>query len=96
MRNDLAVHTLNILREKQQQGLLNHPNLMHMITQWEQKIKQPENFKMNEEAKQQYLDVLEEQRKFLTELNKDPDLDEEIIRWQTYQIDLEEERIKLL
>jgi len=39
---------------------------------------------------------LDSQRKFVTGLNKDAQLDEDIIRWQIYQIDLEEERIKLL
>jgi CPA1 family monovalent cation:H+ antiporter len=40
--------------------------------------------------------VLESQRQFLATLNKDPQLDETIIRWQIYQIDLEEERINQL
>ncbi|HEV8083816.1 MAG TPA: hypothetical protein VGP55_11465 [Chitinophagaceae bacterium] len=39
--------------------------------------------------------MLEDKRKFLTGLNNDPELGESIIRWQIYQIDLEEERIKL-
>ena len=64
-----------------------------MVDQWENKINQPENYKMSGEAKQNYLEVLENQRTFLAGLNKDPELDENIIRWQVYQIDLEEERI---
>ena len=71
-------------------------HLRRMLDQWENKINQPENFKMSGEAKQNYLDVLEDQRKFLAGLNKDAVLDESIIRRQVYQIDLEEERIKLL
>lgn len=54
-----------------------------MIDQWEHKISQPENMKLCEVNKQYYLELLEDQRKYLAELNKDPKLDEEIIRWQT-------------
>jgi len=66
-----------------------------MIDQWEHKISQPENMMLSEVNKQNYLELLEDQRRYLAELNKDYKLDEEIIRWQTYQIELEEERIKL-
>jgi len=36
------------------------------------------------------------QRQYLVELNKDPKIDEEMIRQQLYQIDLEEERLKII
>ncbi|WP_313214467.1 hypothetical protein [Soonwooa sp.] len=38
--------------------------------------------------------MFELQRNYLHELNKDPKIDEEMIRMQVYQIDLEEERIR--
>jgi len=96
VRNELAVHTLRLLKAKHEQGQYKDTHLQRMIEQWEHKISQPENMKISEETRRNYLELLENQRKFLTGLNKDPSLDEEIIRWQTYQIDLEEERIKLL
>lgn len=96
VRNELAVHTLRLLKAKHEQGEYKDFHLQRMIDQWEHKISNPENMKMSETTKKNYLDLLENQRKFLAELNKDPQLDEEIIRWQTYQIDLEEERVKLL
>lgn len=96
VRNELAVHTLRLLKEKHEQGDYKDPHLQRMIEQWEHKLSQPENMKISEENRQSYLELLDDQRKFLAELNKDPLLDEEIIRRQTYQIDLEEERIKLL
>ena len=37
-------------------------------------------------------EILNEQRKALLELNKDPKIDEEIIRTFLYHIDLEEQR----
>ncbi len=96
IKNELAVYTVNMLKEKHDQGLFRDPHLLRMVEQWEHKIKQPENFKMTDEAKEHYLEVLDNQRKFVESLNKDPQIDENIIRWQIYQIDLEEERIKLL
>ena len=39
-----------------------------------------ENFEISDEARQRYFEILEEQRKALCELNKDPKIDEEVIR----------------
>lgn len=39
-----------------------------------------------------YFEILEEQRKALCEPNKDPKIDEEVIRTFLYHIDLEEQR----
>ena len=96
VRNDLAVHTLRLLKTKHEQGQYKDPHLQRMIDQWEHKISQKDGFSLNEETRRSYLELLENQRRFLAELNKDPALDEDVIRWQTYQIDLEEERVKLL
>jgi hypothetical protein len=41
-----------------------------MVSQWESKINQPENFKMSAQAKRDYLEVLESQQTFLAGLNK--------------------------
>ena len=51
-----------------------------------------ENFKISDETRQRYFEILEEQRKALCELNKDPKIDEEVIRTFLYHIDLEEQR----
>jgi len=96
VRNGLAVHTVSLLKEKSEKGLYTDPHLQRMIGQWEHKINHPENLLMSAEAKQKYMELLESQRKFLAGLNKDAELDEEVIRLQIYQIDLEEERVRLL
>ena len=51
-----------------------------------------ENFEISDEVRQTYFEILNEQRKALLELNKDPKIDEEIIRTFLYRIDLEEQR----
>ncbi|MFT3909331.1 MAG: Na+/H+ antiporter [Ferruginibacter sp.] len=96
IRNGLGVHTVRLLKEKHEAGQYKDPHLQRMLNMWEDKLSQPENLRMSDEAKQNYLELLENQRKFLADLNKDPELDEELIRRQIFQIDLEEERIKLL
>jgi len=96
LRKELALFTVGLLKQKQEKGLYNDPYLLRMVTQWEDKIKDPQNFIMTPERKQHYLEVLESQRQFLERLNKDPELDENVVRWQLYQIDLEEERVNQL
>jgi CPA1 family monovalent cation:H+ antiporter len=96
LRNDLAIFTIGLLKQKQEKGLYNDAHLLRMVGHWEDKIKEPENFKMTAEARRHYLEVLESQRQFLVRVNKDPEIDETVIRWQIYQIDLEEERINQL
>lgn len=92
----MVEETVRLLKDKQEQGLLADHKLQRMIEQWEHKIKQPETMGLSETSKHNYLALLEDQRKFLLEINKDPEFPDEIIRWQIFQIDLEEERIKLL
>ena len=47
------------------------------------------------DAKERYFAILNEQRRVLAQLNKDPRIDEELIRRFLYQIDLEEEKWRL-
>lgn len=69
---------------------------MHAGTprQWEDKMQIADDEIVDAEHRRIYLELLQHQRNFLIERNKDPDLDEEIIRSQLYLIDLEEEKIK--
>lgn len=92
----LVKETLRILKEKDLKGELKDVHLQRMVEQWESKIKEPEKYKMGEESKKAYLELLDKQRLFLVELNNtDPDLHSEVINHLIYQIDLEEERIKI-
>lgn len=96
VKNQLVVETVRLLKEKHEKGLYKDPHLQKMITLWEDKINQPEKLKMTDSAKENYLELLENQRQFLAGLKKDPEIHEHYIHWQIYQIDLEEERIRLL
>jgi CPA1 family monovalent cation:H+ antiporter len=94
VRNHLVVETIRLLKEKQDKYDSDH--LQRMIEQWEHKISQPENLKIDETTRKAYLELLEQQRQVLAELNKDPDIHDQVILEQIHQIDLEEERVKLL
>lgn len=97
VKNQLVVETVRLLKERQENGMAKDPHLQRMLEQWEHKLSQPEHLKMSEATREAYLELLEKQRQFLATLNQqDPEIHDEVIRWQTYQIDLEEERVKLL
>lgn len=94
IKDRLVRETVRLLKEKQSNREDHY--LQHMMEQWEHKITQPDRLKMSGETKKAYLELLEEQRMFLSELNKDPEIDDQLILDQIYQIDLEEERVRLL
>lgn len=66
-----------------------------ILKMWEERSKTTEGSGMDEKKKALFLELLDSQRRFLSELNKDPEIDEGLIRMQLYRIDLEEERLKV-
>lgn len=97
MKKGLQEHTYAFLKKKYDNELHNHAGMQLLLKHWEEKTKtsEEENW-MNDKTKTIYLELLEAQRTFLVELNKDDTINEEIIRMQLYQIDLEEERISVI
>lgn len=97
MKHDLREHTFNFLKSKYNNTQDQLPGIQKLLQYWEVKTKEADNDEwITDEAKILLIEVLEVQRSFLTELNKDPDFDEEIIRIQLHQLDLEEERLKII
>jgi CPA1 family monovalent cation:H+ antiporter len=96
IRQGLKEHTFQYLKNKFDGELHDDNNLQNLLQHWEEKTKMPDEDWRSEKTKKIYFDMLDSQRSFLTEANKDPTLNEEIIRHQLYLIDLEEERVKLL
>jgi NhaP-type Na+/H+ or K+/H+ antiporter len=95
MKQGLKKHIYAFLKNKQEHELKEHAGIEKILKEWEERIKSDESG-MSEKNKALFLEVLESQREYLTELNKDPKIDEEIIRRQLYQIDLEEERLRVI
>jgi CPA1 family monovalent cation:H+ antiporter len=71
------------------------PGIERYLRLWEDKA-QASNDRMSDDVKAVYAEILETQRQYLNKLNKDPRIDEEIIRTHLYQIDLEEERLRII
>ncbi|WP_338870142.1 Na+/H+ antiporter [Spirosoma sp. SC4-14] len=96
MKQGLKQHVYQFLKTKYENELNGHTGLEKFLNQWEERAKATDDSWMNEKTKAIFVELLESQRQYLSELNKDPKIDEEIIRQQLYQIDLEEERLKII
>jgi CPA1 family monovalent cation:H+ antiporter len=90
----LARESLAYLKQNFSEELHSHPALGQLATQWENKEKLLEDPTMHHGYKKIYLQLLDQQRKWLREWNKDFSSDEELIRKHLMRLDLEEERIK--
>ena len=94
IRRELYTHSVNVLKNQYAEYIVRKPLLANTLRQWENKMQIADDEIMDAEHRRIYLELLEHQRNFLIDRNKDPDLDEEVIRTQLYLIDLEEEKIK--
>ncbi len=96
MKQGLKHEIYVFLKNKYETELSGHAGMQKFIEQWEERAKATDDSWMNDKTKVIFLELLEVQRKYLVNLNKDPNFDEELIRQQLYQIDLEEERLKII
>lgn len=96
MKQGLKQHVYQFLKHKYDHEMNGHAGMEKMLMLWEERAKATDDTWMTEKTKAIFVELLESQRQYLTELNKDPKIDEEIIRTQLYQIDLEEERLKII
>ena len=94
LKRSLSEACLNFVRTKMGDEILINPVLKRSVENWEEKLANPEKTFLSEEQKQNYLQFLEMQRKFLIEKNaSEPNLNEDVVRRQQHLIDLEEERV---
>ncbi|RYD51100.1 MAG: Na+/H+ antiporter [Sphingobacteriales bacterium] len=96
LRAGLRQHIYSFLKAKEESGLSNHAGFRQMMRHWEDKMSQNDQGAMSQQTKEIYLEMLESQRAYLLELNRTTDIDEELLRNQFYQIDLEEERVRMI
>lgn len=96
MKRGLKQHIHTFLKNKYETEWQGHEGMAKFIQQWDERAKATDDSWMNEKNKEIFIELIETQRQYLTELNKDPDIDEEIIRQQLYQLDLEEERLRIV
>ncbi|WP_156308837.1 Na+/H+ antiporter [Sphingobacterium endophyticum] len=96
MKLGLKSHVYNYVKGRYETQSSADEAMERILKYWEDQTKVQDNSWMNGVSKQILLDIFAEQRIYLTTLNKDEEFDEELIRKQIYQIDLEEERILLV
>jgi len=96
MKQGLKQVVYEFLKKKYDNEYQGHAAFERVLKQWEERAKTNDEDFMTEKTKALFVESLELQRAYLTELNKDPKINEEIIRDQLYQIDLEEERLKII
>lgn len=96
IKQGLRDHVLQFLKQKHETDLKGHQGLELFLKQWEERSQLTDNTWINAKSKSLFIEMLESQRAYLAELNKDPKIDEEAIRQQLYQIDLEEERLRVI
>ena len=94
MHHGMKQHVYQSLKAKYDGQLETSPALQGILQQWEERARAADCSWMNQHTRDVFIEVLEIQRQYLSQLNKDPAFDEELIREQLYQIDLEEERLR--
>lgn len=96
IKQGLREHILTYVTKKYADKMAHSNDVQKVLLHLQEKSKAAEDDWMTAETKAIFIDILEAQRVYLAELNKDPNLNEELIRTQLYQIDLEEERLKII
>ncbi|MFC6268459.1 hypothetical protein [Frigoriflavimonas asaccharolytica] len=96
MKQGLRDHVIQFVKNKYEDNAYMDVRTQKMIKHWTTKSTENNEEWMNEKTKANFLEILELQRDYLLELNKKSEIDEELIRTQLYQIDLEEERLKII
>ncbi len=96
VKKQLLAHSIKMVNEHYSEHLAVKPMLADTLKHWEEKLKISDEELMDAGHRSIYLELLEHQRSFLIDMNKDHDLDEAVVRRHLYLIDLEEERIKTM
>lgn len=91
----LAAQSLQYLQNKCSLEMQSHPYVLQLIKKWEHSNQLLNDEKLQHKYQSAYLKLLDEQRGWLREWNKEFDLEEEIIRKYLMRIDLEEAKIRL-
>jgi CPA1 family monovalent cation:H+ antiporter len=97
VRQELSHFAINYLKTKYSNELETHTSLQHLIQKWELQNNGIDDESIGEDLKVIYLDLLNKQREWLRNKNKeDQTLDEYVIRRQMHYLDIEEEKLRYL
>ncbi len=96
MHKRLVEQSLKRLRDQYPMGLSEQPVLKELVQKWENSTLVLEDQLLSTQSREVYLEMLDQQRQWLREWNKDPLVNEEVIRKHLLRLDLEEEKIHYL
>jgi CPA1 family monovalent cation:H+ antiporter len=94
IRHRLAHKSLSYLQENFSDEVKSHPYLKQLAAKWEHLPTITEDEVLSTQFKTAYLQLLDEQRAWLREWNKEFEMEEEIIRKHLMRIDLEEAKMR--
>ncbi|RYY61316.1 MAG: Na+/H+ antiporter [Chitinophagaceae bacterium] len=97
IRKGMAQQSIQYLNKNYAENIAQYPVLKELVHRWERFNDEESARPMPPEAKKIYLDLLEFQRKYLISKNHDyANVDEDVIRKHLRQVDIEEEKLKIL
>lgn len=97
VRKELAEFALNYLKENYGDLVESNSSLQKLIQKWEEHSNSIDDESIGKDLKIIYLDLLNQQRQWLLNKNKDEiTLDEDIIRRHMYFLDIQEEKMKFI
>lgn len=97
IKKQLTHHALQYLNSNYGQQLDKHPVIQQIARKWQDSDQSNDGLLMTEESKTVYRDLLNQQREWLFNKNKeDGDVAEDIIRRHLLYLDLEEEKLQFL
>lgn len=96
LKKELSLFTVNFIKQTYKDNIREDHYLVNKLEHWQEKLENATEELANSKHKKIYLELLNAQRNFLVEKNKDDGIEEEIIRQQVYMIDLEEEKLRAM
>jgi len=97
LKRGMAKEALQYMNEHYAEQIDKHPVLQQLAMKWESKSDEEIDPAMSPESKAIYLDVLDQQRKWLLSKNGgEHHFDEDSIRKYLHLVDIEEEKLKIL
>lgn len=96
IRRELWQFSIQKIRENHSHRLEKNIQLAATLARWQEKLDATEEETFSPETREIYLELLDAQRNFLIEKNKDANVGEEIIRHEIALIDFEEEKMRMI
>jgi len=97
IKQELGAYALHYLKTNYSDQVESNASLQHLIRKWEHRNDGIDDDSIGTDLKDIYLDLLDKQRQWLINKNReDKTLDETIIRRQMHYLDIEEEKLRYI